>query len=377
MVILVTKPLIEPEETLIQLMIKPFWSKQDVAAIEQLVSSFLDWSRVIGILQVHRISGICWMNLMRNVELLNRKCSFNKFYDYLRNVYHIQQSKAVEQIRSTQVICKALKSEKINFAIMKGPALAISVYENLGSRDFVDNDVLVHPSDIKNASEILTALGYVQGKVDMISDSIIPATREEKLRWSMYSHEVHPFLKKVEHPFLKYHIVDLHYSIDLNTKNRTDDMVKQLIDRSVTYNTFPDIHCLSGVDMLIFICNHFYKEAISYDEIMNYRDLLLYKICDIAYLLHNKDFTWEEVVDRSIESGCQEGVYYGLFYTNEIFDQLIPPEYLHMLEPQDTSFLNKVYQYDSDLQMIEWEDPIVQRIFKMNRAAEVNFILEG
>ncbi|OAB33772.1 nucleotidyltransferase family protein [Paenibacillus glacialis] len=359
----------ELEEQLVLLLTKPQWNNHDVEAIQELVTSSLDWSRVIGIIQIHRIAGICWLNLFRNEELLNTKCSFGRFYDYLRNIYSMQELKGQEQFRLTMGMCNKFRLEQINFALMKGSALAVGVYRNMGSRDFVDNDILVHPSEINKASRILKELGYIQGKVDVRTGGIIPAAREELLSWSMYSHEVHPFIKKVEHPFLRYHIVDMHYSVDLNTKNRTDNIVENLLKSSITFHEFPDVSCLSKIDMLVFICNHFYKEATSFDEILNYRDLLLYKICDIAFSVYNNDFSWEELVSKAKENKCNEGVYYSLFYTNELYKGLIPEEVLQALAPNDTSYLHKVYQYDSDLQMIEWEDPIVQRVFKMNRAA--------
>ncbi|MEM5637737.1 hypothetical protein AAHH71_00170 [Bacillus toyonensis] len=53
---------------------------------------------------------------------------------------------------------------------------------------------------------------------------------------------------------------------------------------------------LNKESLLIFLAEHFYKEAICYRDVKKHKDLLLYKLCDIYYLLTKEEIDWNSVL---------------------------------------------------------------------------------
>lgn len=56
---------------------------------------------------------------------------------------------------------------------------------------------------------------------------------------------------------------------------------------------------LNNESLIIFLAEHFYKEAICYRDVKMHKDLLLYKLCDIYYLLRKEEIDWNYVLKFS------------------------------------------------------------------------------
>ena len=57
-------------------------------------------------------------------------------------------------------ILEQLKSQNITIIPYKGPILAISAYENLSLRQFLNIELFVDPNDVKEIIKILMSRGY-------------------------------------------------------------------------------------------------------------------------------------------------------------------------------------------------------------------------
>src|SRR5262249_37615216 len=67
--------------------------------------------------------------------------------------------RALDSARQLLKAVEALKAQKIPVLAFKGPLLAQQVYGAPGEREFLDLDLLVHPSDVDRAVEALKPLG--------------------------------------------------------------------------------------------------------------------------------------------------------------------------------------------------------------------------
>lgn len=108
--------------------------------------------------------------------------------------------------------------------------------------------------------------------------------RREIVVRPMISHEVIPLRKKIENNlFVRTHEIDLQFSIDLVTSNRTDELVEEILGRIIEIPLEQgSCYSLSWEDHFLFLCNHFYKEATTDYDVKLYNDLSLYKLCDIV-----------------------------------------------------------------------------------------------
>ena len=161
----------------------------------------------------------------------------------------------------------------------------------MGLRDFNDNDILVHPRDVGRITKLLKQnLGYIQGESKHLTKVKEP-TRKESLIRSITSHEVIPFIKNVtkEASFLRQHIVDLHTSVNLMTRVKNELIIEDWLNDCIQLKIGKEkIYTLRWENTFLFLCEHFYKEAISIRDLKMYKDMLLYKLCDIHLMILNK-----------------------------------------------------------------------------------------
>jgi Uncharacterised nucleotidyltransferase len=364
------------EEQLVILLSKQNLNEEEVSRLNTLLNEYIDWSKVIGYIQLHRLSGIAWTNINKYYLVTGKeKPTYHGILKFLRQTHKLQELRVRQQIKHTIQICKVFEENDIRYVLMKGAVLSLGVYNDLGSRDFADNDILIHRHDISKVTELLKQKGYIQGNENKKNGLVESANRREVMLRPMVSHEIYPFAKSIEDGlFIDTHYLDIHFSVDLLTTNKTDDKVQQMLEDSITI-PFSDINMPSfnWEDMLIFLCQHLYKEATSKLEILMYRDLGLYKLCDIQYLINNKKdiIDWNVFLEKAVEGGFREGVYYSLYLANQVYDCVPEKDVLEKLKPKDLDYFN---QYTDDKQQTyAWNDnDVLTRIFNFNRAAMIS-----
>jgi hypothetical protein len=331
--------------------------------LRELLYTRLDWTRVLGILATHRTMGVAWHNVLRH--LIGERGALVPTYLFkgLEVAYKGQAAIAREQIVSTLELLDALSAEGIPAVVLKGAGVARMAYPDLGMRVFNDNDVLVEHGRIADAGAVLHRLGYVQGSWDYDAGTVRPARRADILKYPVSSHQTHPYQRPVDGPALECHRVDLHFSVDLTTSNRTDAVVGDLLRRRVTVGE-PPLWTVDPTDMFVFCCVHFAREATHYGEVARLKDLVLYKLVDLLALL---DGAVEPagIAGRSVEFGATDQAYHALFHLDALFPGRVPPDLLATLRPDAADRVHEVV--DGDRRVYRWEAPIVERFFDNRR----------
>jgi Uncharacterised nucleotidyltransferase len=282
-----------------------------------------------------------------------------------------------EQNAFSLELLDALTAEGIPCAMLKGGAVARMAYPSLGMRVFNDNDILVDHAMLAPTGAVLQSLGYEQGSWNYGRGTVRPALRRDILRFPVGSHQTHPYMRPTPGAqTLECHRLDLHFSVDLMTTNRTDDLVRDLLDRRIQVGE-PTMWTLHPVDMTVFCCIHFYKEAIAYDEVARLKDLVLYKLVDLLALLDNPDYPVDHdaLVDRSIAMGVPEQVYYALCHADHLFPGRISAGLLAALRPASEEYLHQVT--DTDGGIYRWESPIAERFFDSQRFGKLQRLAPG
>ncbi|QPA52712.1 nucleotidyltransferase family protein [Lysinibacillus sphaericus] len=358
--------LLSNEENLVILLSKPRLSNEENFKLVKLLQSYLNWDKVIGMLEIHRVSGIAWENLQKYFFVNeDNKCTFPRLYKYLHNNFKVQSIRAKEQFVYTSQICELFDKSGIKYVLLKGIAISNGIYNDLGLRDFNDNDILVHPNDLNKVIQLLREhLGYEQGETKHYT-KVKKQTRKEQLIRSMTSHEVVPFIKNVSNEclFLRQHIIDLHFSVNLMTKDRNVEIVEHWLNERIPLNINGQVvYTLKWENMLLFLCEHFYKEAVSITDIKMYKDLLLYKYCDILFLIEYKKLDWKEIVSKGKEFNLIKQMYFTLTFVSEISDIKLLIDSLN-IEPLHTDYLNHVYYYDSNRTAYKYSTSSKERLF--------------
>lgn len=363
---------IKPEEKLVLLLAKPAWTSIERDEVIGMLNSHMNWSLILGLLQYHRVTGMAWKNIKEHLSSESDvKCSYDKFFSTVSQNHTLQLNKAKDQWEYTKKVCQIFDERGVRYALLKGIVLSSSVYQDWGARNFGDTDILIHPNQINLATQCLKELGYIQGRINLDRSEVVAKSRKDTMFWALVSHEVHPFIMKTPSSLIiRSHEVDLQFSIDLNTANRTDKSVTNLLSNSILVMVDNEpVRTLNWEDFLVFLCIHYYKEATTIKDVRSYNDLTLYKLCDIFYLLLHEEILiqWDRFYESVEATQSQKGVYYTLSNLNELYGEVVPEEILTRLKPRDLSYLNEVYQYNSDEVVGRWETSFIERFFNHDR----------
>ena len=370
---------IDDEVELVLLLSAPTLQADEVERCRFLLRQLLDWNRVMGMLVMHRTVGAAWRNLSDH-----GLASADVFKpDYVLPVVEIcakgQEELARQQTIIASRLLAALADAGVRGVVLKGAALGALAYRALGMRLSHDLDLLVERPHLGAAHRALSGFGYVQGTWEASNASVVPATREEILKHTVYSHETFPYVRGVpDSALLDRHIVDLHFSIDLNRELGNDDIVTRLLDRRTTLEPIAGapIYSLSLEDMFVFVCVHFAREARLRTETEELVDLVLYKITDLVALLE-AGLDQELVVRYAYEAGMEREVYFALHHLSELYPTRAPGRLMDRLRPESTEYVHQIQDFASPAHKCQavwrtWKSPIVKRFFDTRRILEIS-----
>ncbi|MGN7471969.1 nucleotidyltransferase family protein [Brevibacillus sp. SAFN-007a] len=367
--------ILKKEVQLVLLLAKPILTEEEVDRLKQLLQSHQNWNLTLGMLQVHRVAGLAWKNIRNYIIQERAKYKAAYFFKALEIMYKGQRQLSHEQMTFNHMVFQKFDELGIKYALVKGAILADWIYEDLGLRLFSDNDVLIEPSQANKVAQILQEHGYVFGHYNFQLGTIDSVKRSEILYSQMTSHQLYSLVKPVKNSsFLEFHKIDIQFSIDFMTKNRTDKLVQQMLNRRtqrVVGGKWP-ISTLQVEDLLLFTCIHFYKDAIYRNGVERYKDLVLYKAIDIHSFFVNRNIQidFDTFIKLVNENSLIKEVYFALHYVNELFPDTVPQNLLAALHPGSLDYLSEVL-YDGQV-WHKWTSPVVERFFNFNRIEEMN-----
>ncbi|MBR3686751.1 MAG: nucleotidyltransferase family protein [Clostridia bacterium] len=268
---------------------------------------------VLGHLFFNRMQGVAYDTLKKSGLLgnVNREFRNSLGAAYYQNV---QKNQSFRQC--VVMLSEILSHCNCNAAMLKGAYLCAHYPD--GYRTSNDVDLLVLPKDVTTIGNLLTAAGFKQGNIR--NGEFIPATRQEIIESKMMRGETIPYIKEVNLPFMRFFEVDINFSLDYKNSNG-DTLSSMLSNVRIINEKELSILTLSNEDFFIHLCSHLYKEATTLPWIKMYRDMTLYKYCDIYLLLSEMtDNQLYRVFNRAKELGLEKICAYAILETIGLFD---------------------------------------------------------
>ncbi|OIK06808.1 nucleotidyltransferase family protein [Bacillus sp. MUM 13] len=367
---------LDQEEKTSLLLSKYYLSESEKKELEHLFKKHQDWGKVIGILTTHRSIGSAWFTIKDHGLATYGKSSSNYFVKLVESIYCAQRLRGDVHYKNAVNVCGLLEENNINYAVLKGLPLALSLYDDKGMRWSNDCDILINFDQLEEALKVVKSEGYVQGYFDLETNSIIKAKRRDIISSPLLSHEVQPFVKETKDNYITHHPVDIQFSLDLLTNNRTDDMVSEFLNNTINITHNNDMFkSLNWEDHLLFLCIHFYKEAIYVKEVTAYKDFLLYKLIDIYRLLYKKRevLNWASIKEKVSKYDLYTHVFYTFHYVISLFkdSSLVPHNFLEYISNKtDNQILDLVYDEHGE-SMFCWNLTIPERFFNVNRIQQL------
>lgn len=187
------------------------------------------------------------------------------------------------------------KKKNIDFLLLKGLALAFTIYPDMGLRPMTDIDFLIKRKDLDSIDEILTRLGYSE------------VSPKEQRRYGC------------DIKFCNKHniILDIHW--DLCQYERFKgiiDITSDFWKRRVEFNLNGiSVHTLSTEDHILFISLHYglYHLFIGINGIW-----------DLFYFINGRNVEWQKIIDSACKYGIKTPLYYSLLKASEVTGLKLP-----------------------------------------------------
>jgi hypothetical protein len=297
-------PIVRSEEELILLSVRTYRDTHVIERLKVLLRSSIDCDYLFQTALRHGVAPLVYWILHEtcpdavSVEVLNR------FRDHFKNI-------AWRNVFLTGELLKFLKlfaSHQIPAIPFKGPALAISIYNNLALRDFGDLDVMIREEDIPQVGQILIANGYrPQFRLTQVQEANLPKYRCEQAFTSEDDTVMIDLHWRFDPPYLSFSV----------KPQLLENTLETVVLGGKKVLTFP------SEDLLLMLCMHGAK----------HRWERLGWICDVAKLLEvKKTLDWGRVLKHAEALGCQRMLFIGLFLANRVLGANLPANISHQME---------------------------------------------
>jgi Uncharacterised nucleotidyltransferase len=293
---------LSPEWRLLLACARAKLSANDFHCIAELASADLDWQQIVTASYAHGIAPLIYYTLQQSgvIRLLPAAAAQTLRTSYYGNV--ARNSLLYDQLRN---VLKAFGDEKIEVIVLKGAALAKTVYSNRALRPMSDIDILVREIDLPQVETKLLDLAY---KFDA-------NTKEHRRK-----HDYHfVFTKSGD---IK---IEIHWHITRPTSPFRIDIDGMWKRAQPTKIAGVEALVFSPEDLLLHLCQHMHKHKL----IGGIRPL-----CDIAHVVeYHNAINWIEFGQRSSQWGISAYVYLALYLAKELLGANIPSSFLNDFEP--------------------------------------------
>lgn len=244
--------------------------------------------------------------------------------DILRQFREQYQNNARYSLLLTNELLRVLglfRSQGIEAIPFKGPMLALSAYQDLGLRQFVDIDLLIHKSDVSQVRRLLASNHYIpQFQLNMEEEADLLAFRCEDcfVRDDLCAIDLH------------WAIVPTHYDFAPDPEVYWQRTAQVSIGGSRVPTLAPE-------DLFLLLCVHGAKHSW---KRLNW-------ICDLAELIHaNPAIDWLRLIKQARAEGSGRMLLLGLYLANDLFEEPLPEAVIAHLrkEPGLTSLAASVYR---------------------------------
>jgi hypothetical protein len=287
-----------PELELLVLCVRVLLSTSEVSDLHSAAQKPLKWDLVEQCAENHAFMPVVAHVLTLHAKELIPPSTFDRLRERL--VRNAQENLA--WLREWMRLLAALAEARIAVISFKGPALALTAYHNLPLREFTDLDLLVRPSDVAMAREVLTRQGYAL-------DSPVPDHTAAGLIRS--KNQQISFAKEQERGLR----IDLHWGISSDTASVLLN-VDQFLDSSIVETEGQvSFRSLAPEHLLLLLCVHGTKHCWS-----NLRWL-----CDLACHIQSKQtLNWSECFRLAQSSGTDLTLTHSLLLCRDVLGVSLP-----------------------------------------------------
>lgn len=244
--------------------------------------------------------------ILEQIDYQQEKIS-NTVRDQLKKIYYQYMYHTMMFHDKLQQALNILQETRIKVIVLKGAALAETVYKNIALRPMADIDLLIFKKALSKAKEVLFEMGFRKTEYHSLRDSL----------------KEHPFhLRFVKEGSGFPIIIELHWDI---AKSPVNVEITEVMQRAVPANIgVIDAHVMYPDDLLLYLCWH----------TANHHFPRLIWLCDVAQVIkaYGENINWDIIIERSKRWKIRKTVYCSLYLTKNVLGAQVPEKVLSNLQ---------------------------------------------
>ncbi len=285
---------------------------ETLASVEELLQQGIDWGSLLNRAEQHNLVPLLHHRLQRIASAYLPP----DVKDHLQKAYYLALLRGALLLENLQQIVGALRGQGVETIVLKGGALAGSVYRNPALRSMCDLDLLIRREDIDPARLALGRLGYSPPKA-------IPSALTDF--WWKYGGGME---------FAPWPSSDHRIGLDVHWHLLTIEWYRCAcaIDVATLWNAARPLDLdgtsawqLSAEDTLINLCLH--------PAIQHGFTFTLIPLVDIDWFVGSHELQWERVIERAQAFRVKTPTYWGLSLAQQILGTAVPSDVLPSLQP--------------------------------------------
>jgi hypothetical protein len=296
-----------------------------------LLSLSLDWDYILESAFRHGIAPLLYINLRR---VNGNHVIPEEVIDRLKKAYFLTTARNMRLYAELSRVLEVFHNEGVEVIVLKGVALAQTVYGNIGLRSMGDIDLLVRKENLSRAKKIMVDLGYVTPMFEYSNE------------WYNENHfHLPPFFHSENG--VK---VEIHWHVVKPSKPFHAKMIGRFWERARPIklaNT--QVLVLSPEDLLLHLCMHSLNHGFT-------PKLLLREICDVSEVLkyYEKEFNWIRFQDETDEYGLTRFIHSAFCLIkktlgNSVTDEVLSQSKPGSIDPKLIEFMERqIFVKDND-----------------------------
>lgn len=247
--------------------------------------------------------------------------------DELKKDYYLTAKKNILTLNALGNILDVFNKAGLKVIVLKGAALAETVYGNLALRSMSDVDLLVKKEDLYRINEQLNGLGYFPtdrsiDDVDLSSTYLTSLDYRNPLGNSPSLH--------IHWHFVNSTIPNESYMRQIKMEDIWRDAVRTNIANTETW-------VMSPHHLIIHLAEHALRVTHSLSKLSYFCDI------DRSINYYGKGLDWNLLVQDTIRFNLNKMVYTTLYFSRYFIEAKIPEDVLLKLKPERFSFPEKIF----------------------------------
>jgi hypothetical protein len=336
-----------PEETLLLLSCRVALNKVEDARFSAIAGSSLDWPFVLWRAETYQTIPLIAFHLKR-LDLLGAIPNF--IATYIQNWTSLSEARSREQFRELGRIVNRLQKIDVDYFLLKGAALASTVYPNPLLRPMQDLDIMIQPRDAWRVQREIYRLGYKHGVFNPQDGRFTPLFR--KITWKSLreKHALHSVTKTIRlpSPVLNRLISSAWQKRQIKSYSYDDGTVAMPIFVDFHINLFPgmaisdvwrgagerpllgqSVKVQSPTAMLWFSAARLYHEAFQHGTLK----LQMFGDVDALLKVYKGKIDWAELLTMAKKYSMTAALYYVLSQAERLGGGEAPSSVLALLKP--------------------------------------------